>query len=261
CVGSFSDPESCEFHRILFDHWPDYECGTCTRVFGSASARNQHMSAVDHWPYECDYCTCVFLHRSDWLDHMDDCDEKPSYYCSDCDRYFLNENSLKQHRNSRTHRGANVPCPFCKRGFTSPSGVAHHLETASCPKAPRVNRDEIYRIIRERDPNGKFTKKLLTWTETTPSPSWNPGYAWNGSEYECYICHRGFTTARGLEQHINSPVHAQKRYHCPNKRCGVDFVSLAAMFNHLESESCGAMRFETVTKTVKKLFDSNRLLC
>lgn len=53
-----------------------------------------------------------------------------------------------------------------------------------------------------------------------------------------------------LDQHLNSPIHKQNLYHCPNQKCGKEFVSLAALFNHLESEGCGYMRFEKVNKRV-----------
>jgi hypothetical protein len=73
---------------------------------------------------------------------------------------------------------------------------------------------------------------------------------WNGRYYECYLCHRGFTTIRGLNQHLESPAHKQKIYHCPNRQCGRELVSLAALFNHLESESCGYIRFEKVQQSI-----------
>ena len=43
----------------------------------------------------------------------------------------------------------------------------------------------------------------------------------------------------------------QALYHCPNPDCGIDFKSLAGMINHLESETCGWMRFSNVQKMVR----------
>ena len=65
-----------------------------------------------------------------------------------------------------------------------------------------VNRDEIYKRVRARDPEGVVTKKLIGW-EGTPSYEAN-SRSWNGCAYECYLCHREFTTLGGLNQHLNS---------------------------------------------------------
>ena len=57
-----------------------------------------------------------------------------------------------------------------------------------------------------------------------------------------------------------SPVHQAPIYHCPNKngKCGgKKFSSLAAFFNHLESESCAFMKFHTVLRGVSNLFNGD----
>jgi hypothetical protein len=135
--------------------------------------------------------------------------------------------------------------------------VAHHLETGSCPRAANLNRDTILTEIRRRDPNHMITKKLLTYEPSSEITITD--HCWNGHGFECYICHREFGSARALQQHVNSPTHKQKVYHCPG-RCTKEFVSLAALFNHLESESCGAMRFETVQRNVSNFLTGRRMI-
>ena len=49
-------------------------------------------------------------------------------------------------------------------------------------------------------------------------------------------------------------------YHCPNNRCASEFKTLAAIINHLESETCGAMRFETVQRRIGDIVSGDRLL-
>lgn len=161
--------------------------------------------------------------------------------------------------NSHIHQQANVACPFCRRKFTTATGVAHHLERGSCPNAPSANRDTILTEIRRRDPNHIITKKLLTYH---PASTWSAtNDTWNGDFFECYLCHREFTQLCGLNQHLNSDAHREKVYHCTNRgRCGKEFKSLASLFNHLESESCGAMRFETVKEKANMLFNSSRMI-
>lgn len=111
----------------------------------------------------------------------------------------------------------------------------------------------------QRDRNGAFTSKQIGWLEQ--SDRFTPtNRAFNGSFWECYICHREFSTAAALSQHANSPVHKQKIYHCPNRSCEKEFTSLAGLFNHLESESCGFMRFEKVQRKVVDVFEGRKLI-
>lgn len=165
-----------------------------------------------------------------------------------------------QHMNSRVHQGSNSTCPFCKRGFNGYSGVSHHLETGSCPNAPQVNRENIYRFINARDTNNVITTKQLTWQAEVDGATYEAnGSTWNGQSYECYLCHREFNQLRGLTQHLHSPAHKSKIYRCPNRGCADEFKSLAALFNHLESERCGFMRFAQVQQAGTRVFH-NRLI-
>lgn len=159
-----------------------------------------------------------------------------------------------QHLNSNIHQGANVSCPFCRRAYTSASGVSHHLETGSCPNARNINRKFIYEQLAQRDQQGIITKKLIGWHEET----WHTGNAWNGSFFECYLCHKQFNRNASLDQHLKSPTHLQNIYHCPSRSCGSNFRTLASMFNHLESEKCGFIKFAGVNKNVNNFFSSNR---
>lgn len=165
--------------------------------------------------------------------------------------------TIQKHLNSKIHRGTNVSCPFCKNNFVSASGLSHHLETGSCPKASGMNRVTIHRALQQCDVNGLFTNKQIEWHQETHLHYQATDRAYNGYSWECYLCHRKFQLRSGLNQHINSPVHQQKVYHCPNRvRCKKEFVALAGLLNHLESESCEFMRFEKVQQTQKTLTDA-----
>ncbi len=102
------------------------------------------------------------------------------------------------------HRGTDIKCPFCCSNFTTATGLVHHLERGSCPYASDLNRDEIYRFVRSKDPNGLISKKLIGWKGESNVTYQVSGRAWNGDAWECYFCHRGFGTATSLEQHLNS---------------------------------------------------------
>ncbi|GAB0145854.1 hypothetical protein EsHS_00006273 [Epichloe bromicola] len=243
---------------------PDYECQTCDRYFGSWHAVCQHMTDVGHWAessesdgpeYQCDDCGDAFYNEADLRDH----EVEEHFYCDPCDRYFQSSNNINQHLRSKVHRSTSVRCPFCKNEFGTATGLVHHLERGSCPKAP-LNREKLYEAIRSRDPNGIITEKLLSWSGATSHEAteraWNSVY----EAYQCYFCGRLFDRLTSLNQHLSSPIHQQKLYHCPNRRCGREFTTLAAVINHLESESCEYMRFEAVQKNVKNILNPGRMI-
>lgn len=161
--------------------------------------------------------------------------------------------------NSKTHRGAKIACPFCKTAFVSASGLSHHLETGSCPRAANLNRKTIHHMLQQVDVSGVVTNKQIEWHKEEPHITYSASdRAFNGDAWECYMCHRRFSLRNGLNQHLNSPVHQQRVYHCPNRagRCVKRFVTLAGLFNHLESESCEFIRFEKVQQVQQQLNDA-----
>lgn len=132
-------------------------------------------------------------------------------------------------------------CPFCKKGFVTASGVVIHLESGSCPSG--LNRQKINEEIRRLDRNNVITRPMITM----------PGYknvgtiaterSWNGRQYECCLCSREFGTLQALNAHMRSPIHEQAMYRCPKTSCGTNFKLLSSLVQHVESESCGVMKF------------------
>ncbi|KAI4863443.1 hypothetical protein F4820DRAFT_450015 [Hypoxylon rubiginosum] len=235
-----------------------WQCDDCNRCFKTWRAREQHLDALGHAPldFECHLCNDIFPEGQERRDH----EVEAHCYCAECDREFMSQNNIRMHLNSRTHRGQTITCPFCKGGYTTATGLAHHLESGGCPRAPSLDRDGVYKAVRAKDPGGLISKKLIGWHGSTPTYE-ATSMAWNGRAYECYFCHRGFRQINSLNQHLNSPAHQQPLYHCPNRNgCGRDFKTLAAIMNHLESESCAFTRFETVQRTVGDIMSGNRLL-
>ncbi|KAF8854831.1 hypothetical protein BDZ45DRAFT_747079 [Acephala macrosclerotiorum] len=168
-----------------------------------------------------------------------------------CKRMFMNQNNLNQHLHSRIHIGSsNIRCPFCKGGFTSASGVTIHLESGTCPKA-NIDRHGINRMIQQLDTNHVITKKLLTYPNSSNTTYIATDRSWNGHAYQCYLCSRQFAALPSLNNHINSPVHEQNLYHCPGRGCGREYKALSGLVQHVESESCGVMRFATVQRQAK----------
>ncbi|KAJ5777560.1 hypothetical protein N7520_000806 [Penicillium odoratum] len=253
CEDTFYSRDECDEHMDDYDHW--VECDSCDRTFRSQRACDQHMDALDHHRlFECETCTSQFRSQAGVERHMRELDHW-STYCVPCDREFNSENNLRMHRNSRIHRSSGVLCPFCKTEFVTASGASHHVETGSCSNAPTLNRESIHRLIRASDSRGLITNQQIEWHEENVKYSVTNA-AYNGTAWECYCCHRGFRTPAALTQHLNSPIHKQRIYHCPNGNCPKEFNSLAGLFSHLESESCKFMRFERVQQVQKNLNDA-----
>lgn len=164
-----------------------------------------------------------------------------------------------QHLRSKIHNNSSITCPFCSKVCNTATGLVHHIERGACPKAP-LDREKLYHAVRSRDPTGLISKKLLTGpansTYEATGRTWNP----RTKAYECYFCHRPFQTLVALNQHLQSPIHQQALYHCPNRGCAKDFKTLAAVINHLESESCAYMSFQTMQQTTQRLFDRGRMI-
>ncbi|KAG9188923.1 hypothetical protein G6011_07628 [Alternaria panax] len=252
CDREFFTQRSAEQHMDDTGHWePQFECETCDKRFHTQRSVEQHMDDTGHWEpqFECETCDRRFRSESSANQHMSALDHYKQYHCRDCAKSFRNENELRMHLNSSTHRGRNVACPFCKTALTSASGLSHHLEAGSCPRARNLNHRTIFQAISQRDRGGLITNKLLTYSDSD-TQNIATGATWNGFNYECYLCHREFRDLQRLNQHLSSPVHSEKLYHCPNRNCTGQFVRLASLFNNLESESCNFVRFEKVQKHV-----------
>ncbi|RHZ46007.1 C2H2-type zinc finger protein [Aspergillus thermomutatus] len=277
CTATFWYQDECEEHMYDYGHWP--ECETCTSTFRTWRACNQHMNDRDHWAprFKCETCTNTFRTQNAANQHMSavghwtptipsnqHMENQAHYknYCKSCGLRFQNENNLRMHLNSKIHRGTNIPCPFCKVNYTSASGLTHHLERGSCPRAPGLNRETILRVVREHDPHGVITNKQIEWHKEDIVEYSATNSAFNGSSWECYMCHNKFKTVNALNAHLNSPVHKQKVYRCPNLKgkCEKQFVTLAGLFNHLESEACAFMRFEKVQLQVRGVLQGRNLI-
>ncbi|KAI2464899.1 hypothetical protein F4781DRAFT_411154 [Annulohypoxylon bovei var. microspora] len=256
CGDEFSSHQKRERHMNAWGHsMPLHECDSCFLFYDSRDEVVSHMNRVNHWFYKCNSCRESFPDEQYLRNH----EVVGHYYCYPCNRNFNSYNNIKMHLNSRVHRGRNLECPFCKQAYTTATGLTHHMESGFCPKATNLNRDVVYRIIRANDPTNLISKKLLDGPVSRRYEA--TALAWNGHSYECYLCHRKFQQITSLNQHLGSAAHQQNLYHCPNRIvCGREFSTLAALMNHLESESCGYTKFENVQRSAKNITNLNRLI-
>jgi len=126
-------------------------------------------------------------------------------YCTDCKRSFQSESNLLHHLNSKVHQPANVRCPGrgWNKAFVSNAALVLHFETGTCPS--RLTREELNRIIVRADTNNYITNpaRLLTGPlgrsePPAPTVTWATELSFNGTAYECFLCHSTFTTLARL---------------------------------------------------------------
>ena len=130
------------------------------------------------------------------------------------------------------------------RGFTDVSCL-HSLESGRCT-ASGLNRHKINHMVHQLDRNNVITRPMITLPGYNNVENIATNRAWNGGAFECYLCTREFNTLNGLNCHIRSPVHEQNLYRCPKVGCGREYKLLSGLVQHVESESCGIMRFGMV---------------
>lgn len=175
---------------------------------------------------------------------------------------FQNANSFDHHCRSSIHQRRTVDCPMrgCGKSFISNAGLLLHLESGGC--VSRMTRQKIDQVMQRYDTNNLITKpnRLIgSGTGPTVVGQWATERAWNGSHYECYLCHRTYASLAALNQHLSSPAHAEKRYRCPRALygCGDEFKTLSAFCQHLESDQCGVRRFRGEVDKVIEGLSSN----
>lgn len=131
-----------------------------------------------------------------------------------------------------------------------------HLESGSCRSG--VNRRVVDRYVREYDKTNVITNpaRLLTAGSEDEVAYYASSAAWNGSSFECYLCHSTFRTLVSLNQHLASPRHQEKVYFCPLSSCRTEFPTLSALCQHIESERCGVGRFQQVRNAMDSIVGS-----
>ncbi|KAJ8063419.1 hypothetical protein OCU04_008639 [Sclerotinia nivalis] len=238
-------------------------CSPCDRYFNSERSYNQHIeNSYTHcnnvYPnygyssnykepeFECEGCDTWFWSSKAREDHH--ISQHSHRYCRSCERMFMNENNLMQHQRSKIHQGFGMKCPFCPTQYPTASALIIHLESGSCPSG--TNRQMINEQIRRLDRNHIITTRQIEYPSSS-STSIATQRSWNGYRYECGLCSREFNTLQGLNGHLNSPVHEQKIYRCPGPRCAREFKLLSSLVQHVESETCGLMKFSNVQNTAR----------
>ena len=286
-------------------------CRDCDRAFGSDEALNQHLDSSIHAShFHCCDCDRDFINAEALSQHLTDKIHKPkkddpyalasdsSWHCGKCERVFADEKALSQHLSSVVHHPlSNITCPGdkrCKKRFTSPSALVHHLESGACRSGMTrkslnalVQSNDVEQFIHniggENDTPGLYWDDTASTTSSGGTPILTPRTdrsiastpfsvpllsglltpTSSGSENlrsdlvlnspSCPLCPKTFRTLGALQDHISSPAHESKIFHCPIafKSPLLDeanatkvtkmqlFSTLSGLTQHLESGACG----------------------
>ena len=128
-------------------------------------------------------------------------------------------------------------CPFCPSYFTSPSAVAHHIESG----CHGITRNQVTHAVKSLDivPSICIDKRI---EGASPTPPTSIKYyvasprSFNGRSYACFICQRMFRTLSSLSDHLNSAAHDANEFKCP--KCKKRFKLISALIQHIESAAC-----------------------
>lgn len=226
-------------------------CRRCDEHFVNNDKLENHYESNHHF---CKSCRKIFDNSDRLTEHYRQSGRH--HYCSPCDMHFKDANRLRQHLESTIHRPRNTHCPAgCGSSFTSNTRLVLHLESGACSSG--VNRNAVNRVVRQLDTKHIITDPSRLITGGTSADDEVTCHAtaasWNGSAFECYLCHKLYPSLGGLDQHLASPTHQKKLYICPGPGCGTRFVSLGALCQHFESESCGVLKFRVVQATMDRL--------
>ncbi|KAJ7052086.1 hypothetical protein C8F01DRAFT_1166659 [Mycena amicta] len=227
-------------------------CQYCNERFGDDEDLEQHYR-TDH--DFCPKCRIVFRNADGLHEHRRQ--SAAHHYCAPCRRLFASASNLNSHLNSSTHLPRTFRCPGegCTQSFINGSSLTGHLEAGTCVSG--MTRKAVNRIVARNDTNNLITDpaRLITAAaNNTPGTRYFANAAsWNGSRYECYLCHDEFRTLPGLNQHLASPRHEEKIYICRGATCLRRFPTLSSLWAHLESEQCGVTRFSAVRRAMDQL--------
>ncbi|EPS99952.1 hypothetical protein FOMPIDRAFT_1123410 [Fomitopsis schrenkii] len=237
-------------------------CEECDEDYADEEELRSHYGSLHGY---CAKCELLF----DSARQLDKHNRNVHCHCSECDIFFDNHYELREHLWSTGHGGATVRCPGkkCRKVFVSGAALILHLESGACRS--RVTRRAINCAAVKHDTEHVITipARMLMYVEDNANTSVVATLAtersWNGSAYECFLCHREFKKLVGLNDHLRSPVHEERMYRCPlgYAGCAAEFKALSALCQHVESEKCGIRRFNIqmqdylgdLTNNMKKL--------
>ncbi|EKM52220.1 uncharacterized protein PHACADRAFT_186410 [Phanerochaete carnosa HHB-10118-sp] len=249
CKREFVSPEARKAHYL--ENESHHYCDICDQEFRSVMGLELHLEDLHLY---CRVCGVFFLSQAE-KDELHAA--RPHFYCGSCPRGFKTENNLVHHMRTHLPKGIHCPGKKCSRSFALPADLVHHMESGGCRS--RVTRHEVNRAVIAYDRVCVITdaSRLLlgpdgSYAKPADVQEWATEESWNGSAFECVFCHKTFWQLAHLNNHLQSPAHADKIYKCPAVYggCAAQFGTLSALVQHAEIATCGISRFQGQVHTV-----------
>ncbi|MCJ1465216.1 hypothetical protein MMC07_003832 [Pseudocyphellaria aurata] len=169
CDRIFARSEALQQHQKSTGHC---YCHECDRIFVNSEALGQHLQSTIHaTQFHCCDCDRDFVNEQALDQHLTDKCHNPrrqskvssfslsKWICEPCEREFNDAKGLEQHRSSLIHKPlSDIKCiggKRCKKRFTSPSALLHHLESGACPS--KMTRDKLNSAVQSNDVNRLIT--------------------------------------------------------------------------------------------------------
>ncbi|KAF9553923.1 hypothetical protein CPC08DRAFT_210016 [Agrocybe pediades] len=261
-----------------------FKCSSCSKAYWAQKDLDDHrllkhsgpVEVVQSKPsYQCSVCGKEFNKKKKLKAHLvSEANSHSTWKCSICDRVFvtrelLKKHQLKKHKDSSSTISGNssdntaertFTCLLCPSSFHSPSAVAQHLESGCHAK---FTRHHITAAVKSMGIVPQITVHQITGPVAPPKQVVVPKAttsSWNGTQFQCFMCSRGFKSLVQLNNHLRSPVHDQKEFKCP--KCKTKFALISGLVQHLESRACGLSNADEIINFYDRLSTgfSNRLL-
>ncbi|KAL9712286.1 hypothetical protein Ac2012v2_005363 [Leucoagaricus gongylophorus] len=192
-----------------------YQCLDCNRIFTSIGAIQSHSRAKGHGIPECGLC----------------------------DRIFVDEHALDQHREA-----VHVFCTPCNRSFRTSAAYQQHLANSS---AHQFDSDtKTVTNSSESDVSEAETYCYSCNRSFVSNSALNNHLSYSSAHNWCFVCSRDFASEQALAQHNASPAHKGKSYKC--LFCDNMFKTPSSIAMHIES-GCHRINRHQVTAAAHKL--------
>ncbi|KAI9764318.1 MAG: hypothetical protein M1840_008536 [Geoglossum simile] len=198
CNRSFPHARALADHRGVAHSNP---CPTCDlpdfmghksikaykRSTGQSFCRDCDLRSAAATEFRCCDCDRDFIDEASLQRHLATYTHAlPSRFyivCTECDRQFRDERALFQHRASVVHNPlSNIRCAAskrCKKRFSCPSALLHHLESGSCRS--KMTREKLNNAVLDMDTDRLISGGALTEGEPDVSRSECPSPSRTGS--------------------------------------------------------------------------------
>jgi hypothetical protein len=230
----------------------DRTCKRCRRTFSSFSSLQQHLQSIKHKPLSAlgcpvgDRCRGKFSAPSALLHHLES-----GKCCSGMDRDDLYD-IIQLYDKDRTIHSLPTLTPSSSTYLS-----AHRLSPHPGTPTASLDSADSWPLIAPTDSQGGAEGSFVDWSLLEDS-LFSLERRRVGDEIEpelrCPLCpkkRKVFVTMQALQQHIISPAHCDKVYHCPSNLLPMDssraetkqgkgkqFTTLSGLAQHLESGAC-----------------------